>query len=152
MLPVSDAARHISVRMRARTLTVTKHKVSWIPETARRLRTCIRTEIERVLEPAEAGVLKTMLLGDKQDLETEVRQLYQKNGISHILAISGLHISVLGIGVYKMLRKKLMIRPAAAISGSLLFLSDSDRFPCICTTGGLYVLAAAGSGGNRAHL
>ena len=116
-----DAARHISVRMRARTLTVTKHKVSWIPETARRLRTCIRTEIERVLEPAEAGVLKTMLLGDKQDLETEVRQLYQKNGISHILAISGLHISVLGIGVYKMLRKKLMIRPAAAISGSLLF-------------------------------
>ncbi len=116
-----DAARHISVRMRARTLTVTKKGMAVVPEMARRLRNCICAQIDRVLLPSEAGVLKTMLLGDKRDLETEVRQLYQKNGISHILAISGLHISGLGVGLYRLLRKRLMIKPAAAISGSFLF-------------------------------
>lgn len=131
-----DAARHISVRMRARTLTVTKHKVSWIPETARRLRTCIRTEIERVLEPAEAGVLKTMLLGDKQDLETEVRQLYQKNGISHILAISGVKTLKLDIPLVPETRINWAFVPLhIAIIYILKLCLDEEiiprcRFPC----------------------
>ena len=31
--------------------------------------------------------------------------MYQQNGIAHLLAISGLHVSLLGIGLYKLLRK-----------------------------------------------
>ena len=116
-----DMARHISIRMRAKTLAVTKHGFSPVPEMARRLRQCIGSEIDHVLEKKEAGVLKTMLLGDKQELDAQIRQLYQKNGISHILAISGLHISVLGAGLYRLLRKKLTIKPAAGLSGGFLF-------------------------------
>ena len=57
------------------------------------------------LKEEDAGVLSTMTLGDKSLLDTETRQLYQKAGISHVLAISGLHISVIGIGLYQLLRK-----------------------------------------------
>ncbi len=57
------------------------------------------------LYPKEkAGVLSAMLLGDKDLLDTEVKELYQKNGISHILAISGLHISMLCMGMFRFLR------------------------------------------------
>lgn len=46
-----------------------------------------------------------MVLGDKQDLDPEMRMRYQLAGIVHILAISGLHISILGMGLYNLLKK-----------------------------------------------
>lgn len=49
--------------------------------------------------------MSAILLGDKNGLDEGVRELYQKSGIGHILAISGLHMTFIGMGVYKMLRK-----------------------------------------------
>lgn len=53
----------------------------------------------------EAGIMRAMLLGEKGMLDTDIKSLYQQNGIIHILAISGLHLSILGMGFYKILRK-----------------------------------------------
>ena len=52
------------------------------------------------------GVLSAMLLGDKTSLDSEIRSLYQKSGIAHVLAISGLHISLLGMALYRLLRHR----------------------------------------------
>ncbi|MGI6011166.1 MAG: ComEC/Rec2 family competence protein [Ruminococcus sp.] len=41
------------------------------------------------LAPGEAGELSAMLLGEKNLLEEETKELYKKMGIYHILAISG---------------------------------------------------------------
>ena len=38
-------------------------------------------------------------------MEDETKLRYQMGGILHILAISGLHISILGMGFYRMLKK-----------------------------------------------
>ncbi len=51
------------------------------------------------------GVLSSILLGEKSEIDVEIKELYQKIGISHILAISGLHISFIGLGVYKLFRR-----------------------------------------------
>ena len=53
----------------------------------------------------QGPVLATMLLNEKADMGEEMRELYQKNGISHVLAISGLHISFIGLGIYQLLRR-----------------------------------------------
>lgn len=53
----------------------------------------------------DAGIFEAMLLGDKSNLEDEVRIRYQMAGIIHILAISGLHISVMGVGFFDLLKK-----------------------------------------------
>lgn len=53
----------------------------------------------------EAAVMRAMLLGEKAVLDAEVKGLYQQNGIIHILAISGLHLSILGMGFYGILKK-----------------------------------------------
>lgn len=37
----------------------------------------------------EGAVLSGILLGDKSSLDPEVKELYQKNGIAHLLAVSG---------------------------------------------------------------
>lgn len=49
--------------------------------------------------------MAAILLGDKSGLDQDLKELYQKSGIGHILAISGLHLSFVGIGMYKILRR-----------------------------------------------
>ncbi len=51
------------------------------------------------------AVLSAVLLGEKGEMEPDLKELYQVNGIAHILAVSGLHLSFIGIGIYKMLRR-----------------------------------------------
>lgn len=55
--------------------------------------------------PKEGGVLACMLLGDKSQLDPEVKELYQGAGLAALLAISGLHVSFLGMGLYRVLRR-----------------------------------------------
>lgn len=47
------------------------------------------------LDERDSGFIKAMILGDKSDMESERKTLFQKNGIAHILAISGMHLSIL---------------------------------------------------------
>ncbi len=61
--------------------------------------------LDRLYPPKEASVLKAMLLGEKSSLEEEIKELYQLNGLIHILSISGLHVSLLGMAVSGLLKK-----------------------------------------------
>ncbi len=70
-----------------------------------RIRRRFCSVLEACLTDTTAGVLKAMLLGDASTLDTDTKTLYQENGIIHILAISGLHISMLGMGLYRILQK-----------------------------------------------
>ena len=68
----------------------------------------IREHLNGVLEGAAgeaAPVFAAMVLGEKGELPKETKMLYQMAGIIHILAISGLHISLLGVGLYELLKK-----------------------------------------------
>lgn len=60
---------------------------------------------ESAADEKTAGLLKSIILGDKSSLDAEIKELYQENGIAHVLAISGLHVSLLGLGLYRLLRR-----------------------------------------------
>ena len=65
----------------------------------------------------DASVFDAVVLGDKTSLDPEIRMRYQMAGIVHILAISGLHISILGMGLYNLLKRAgLGIWPAGIFS------------------------------------
>ena len=53
--------------------------------------------------------LKAFILGDKSDVTKEVTTSYQENGISHLFAISGMHITLLS-SIFLKIFKKLKIR------------------------------------------
>ncbi|MBQ8305115.1 MAG: DNA internalization-related competence protein ComEC/Rec2 [Blautia sp.] len=53
----------------------------------------------------DAGTFEALVLGDRTELSDEVRLRYQMAGILHILSISGLHISLIGIGLFRLLKK-----------------------------------------------
>ena len=46
-------------------------------------------------KPIERAFIKALLLGQRQDITTDVYEAYAKAGAIHILAISGLHIGIL---------------------------------------------------------
>ncbi len=95
----------------------------FLKEKVTRFREYLSEQITEIYNERDAGILKAVLLGDKSSLRDEDQLLYQKNGISHLLAISGLHISMIGIGFYKLLRKcNLTFLEAGLPSGVLLFL------------------------------
>lgn len=56
----------------------------------------------QILGEKKGGILNAMLLGDKQKMDAEIKEQYQLNGIAHILAISGLHLSFVGLGFYRL--------------------------------------------------
>ena len=87
---------------------------------------CFRSTCEAVfdscLNETDAGVYKAVVLGNKSDMDVRVRDLYQDAGIAHLLAVSGLHVSVIGSGLYGLLRKKIDKRKAAIVSSAVLLL------------------------------
>lgn len=87
------------------------------------IRIRVSRQMKACLPEEEAGVIAAIVLGDKSDLTEEVKILYQKNGIAHILAISGLHISLIGAGLFFFLRRFVMpMKPAAVTSALFLVL------------------------------
>ena len=97
--------QNIAFRMFPETITVISQPgFSWkesLYQVQKRISHVFRTQ----LNARDAGVLGAMVLGNRGMLDGEVRDSYQSAGISHILAISGLHISILGAGIFRTLRR-----------------------------------------------
>ena len=64
----------------------------------------------------DGSILAAMILGDRRGMDPETKELYQVNGIAHILSISGLHLSFIGIGAYQFLRR----RTGSFLAGGML--------------------------------
>lgn len=86
------------------------------------LRKYYRDRIFSVFPEKEASIMSAMLLGDKSELDSEIQKLYQENGIIHILSISGLHITLIGMSIYKLLRCVGLPVWAAAPAGNVILL------------------------------
>lgn len=91
-----------------------------VGEFLHRIRERLKETLVR-LAPGEAGELSAMLLGEKSLLEEDTKQLYKMMGIYHILAISGTHLTLIGMGVLKLLGKAGMgIKAASVLSGAVM--------------------------------
>lgn len=82
----------------------------------------IKNVYDNTFTEKNAGTMRAIVLGDRSVLDDEVKEVYKKNGISHILAISALHIAMVGMSVYRLLKKFIRMIPAAVIS-SIIMLS-----------------------------
>ena len=113
----------ISFRLNQAEIQVKSDRFYKISEGLYQLRRKAGSKMDALLPEQEASVMKTMLLGEKGILDEEIKGLYQRNGIAHILAISGLHISMIGMGLYQLLRRAgLKIRLSAILASMVIVL------------------------------
>lgn len=88
-----------------------------------KLRRALDVSYVRILGEKDAQTISAVSLGEKAWMDREVKALYQESGIAHIASVSGLHISLLGMGLYRLLRGlPVGIGCSAAVSGSVLTL------------------------------
>ncbi len=87
-----------------------------------RFRYSMASAYDKLFDQKDSGVLKAMILGDRTEMDTDIKELYQAGGIAHALSISGLHISILGYGLYRLL-KKVKIKPCVAAVFCMVFIS-----------------------------
>lgn len=116
------AAKGIGGRVRKSQILAVGEKYSFLKEKLYGFRQVLHDRLTEVFPAKEASVMQTLLLGEKEELDAGVKALYQKNGIAHILSISGLHITLLGMGVYRLLKKLGLPVRAAAVGGAMLLL------------------------------
>ena len=116
------AAKGIGGRVRKSQILAVGEKYSFLKEKLYGFRQVLHDRLAEVFPAKEASVMQTLLLGEKEELDAEVKALYQKNGIAHILSISGLHITLLGMGIYRLLKRLGLPVRAAAVGGAMLLL------------------------------
>ena len=87
---------HIFYIMYAKELKILKKNQNIIYETKKYI-------LNKTNNYKNRGYLNAFIIGDKTDLE--FYETYQNNGISHLFALSGMHISMLSLIIYKLVNK-----------------------------------------------
>ena len=67
------------------------------------LKSLIKEKILDNLNEKEAGIVLGLVTGDTSSMSQEIKELFRKSNLSHILAVSGLHISYVVLAVKKVL-------------------------------------------------
>lgn len=107
----------------AKDIRLVKEEESFSPDIyLHRLNLAISDKYKKILGEKNAGSLSAMVLGDKRGLDEEIKELYQENSISHLLSISGLHISLLGGAVFLFLRRLKISFSFPLIASSIILI------------------------------
>lgn len=103
-----------------------------------RIRTVLAARIDRVFKTDTAAMLKALLIGDKDGLAASVTRDFRRLGISHILAISGTHFSVL-LGLLASLLRLLRLNKkqiyVLLIPAAFLYMGISGFSASVCRAG-----------------
>jgi competence protein ComEC len=68
------------------------------------LRREMRRYIERSFSHDNGALLKALVVGDMSGISKEIRESFTAAGVNHVLSISGLHVSMLGLVVFWLIR------------------------------------------------
>lgn len=102
---IYESGKKIDFYLENPTVLEVKEQRSGVREVVEIWKTEMMNRCEKIYPDEEAGILEAMLFGEKSELSGDIKELYQAAGISHVLAISGLHISLLALAVAGILRR-----------------------------------------------
>lgn len=137
------SARGIDFRLMDVEITGRHGRISRWREALLRLKLGLRQTYSDLMSEDVCGVIVTMVLGDKTLLTTETKQLYQTAGLSHVMAISGLHISIIGMGLYRFLRSRGLGFVIAGIPAGMvvyLYAVMAGMGTSVCRSVGMFAL------------
>ena len=125
-------------------ITLTAGEPSW-RDSAAKLRQTILRRLDKALPTDAAMFAKALLVGDTSDLDYETKTDFTVSGIRHIVAVSGLHVSILFsmIGLFtfrKRLGYALIGFPSLFLFAALTGFTPSVSRACIMS--GLMMLAS----------
>lgn len=95
----------------------------------------LRREILRRIDanfPGDTAFFaKALLLGDRTDVDYEVSTAFKISGVSHIIAVSGLHVSILFAVIYLFTARRRVLTALIGIPAVLMFAAVAGFTPSI---------------------
>lgn len=73
---------------------------SWIS----RQRARLAQTIDQTVPATEAALVRALAIGDSRGITSSQRDLLSRGGVSHLFAISGLHLGLVALGLYQLAR------------------------------------------------
>ncbi len=90
-------------------------------------RDTIGTRIDQTLSPPASGIARALIIGDQGQVDEGIRDNLAAAGLAHVLAISGLHLSLVAGGVFAAIRmglafsyslgQRINVKKTAALGG-----------------------------------
>ena len=77
----------------------------------------IATFIDRNLDDPAAAEMRALIIGDRGGIDEKMHETFGRTGLSHLLVISGLHLSMVGAAVFGLMRLAMLMFPAIALRG-----------------------------------
>ena len=144
-----------SVRTREALGTVIEHHHgSLLLELAHGIGARLARVIDRCHAPREAGLLRCILLGERDAVDVETERTFRLSGLSHLLTVSGLHVVVLMGGLWLVLRFFAVSERAIAvvvIVASLLYAALAGFQPSVVRAVVVTVVMATALFAGRRH-
>ena len=98
--------------------------------------------IKRISKYKSNNYLSAFILGDKSYLKSEIKSMYQDLGVSHIFAISGMHITLITTILFFMLKKvKENIKYLIIISFLIIYIFLTDYQASVLRSVSFFVLS-----------
>ena len=113
-------AKKLRFRLKASRMTFTEGSPAPLLWHREAFRSFAAAALKTICCPRDRGIFQAVLLGDSSQLDAETRELFQDGGIAHVLAVSGLHVSLIGVSLFTFLRKCGLGYGGAGLLSSLL--------------------------------
>lgn len=85
---------------------IKKEKINFVQMQCNKLKLKIINNINEMLDEKEANVLSGILIGEKAQIDENIIESFKKSNLSHILAISGMHINYIILGITILSKKQ----------------------------------------------
>jgi len=92
------------------------------------LRRQIRRFIDRRVAPEHRALIQALVVGDMGGISKEHRNSFTAAGVNHVLSISGLHVAMLGLVVFALVRYGVSFSAALALRLNLLKVATFFSF------------------------
>ena len=112
-------------------------------------RKTIAQRVRTVLPGQEGAVATALLTGERYAIPATLQEAYRISGLAHLLAISGLHMSMLAAGVF------MFVRRGCALSPRLAEAIDTKKLAAVAALGGTFaylMLSGLGVSSQRAFI
>ena len=109
------------------------------------LRNTIKEAIDRLFPEDTAPFAKALLLGDRTGIDYEINTAFRISGIMHIIAVSGLHVTILFTLINLLCLKRRWLVALIGLPTLFLFAAVAGFSPSViraCMMQGLMILAA----------
>lgn len=116
---------------------------------AQGVRERISSGLEQSLTPRQAALMTGLVLGQRRELPPDMEETFQRAGVMHLLAVSGLHVGFVATAAWRLLKAVRLPRAVASVAAAglvwLYVLATGARPPAVRAGVGtsLGLLAAA---------